>query len=100
MREHDDTQAIFREVSEIKSMITNHIAETMAYRRERDKVVDAHSDILWDKDKKPGMVTRFDRIEQDREREKEMRIWWRGAVGVPVIGLFIDWLVRTFHQTH
>ncbi len=94
---------IKKALDELKSMVEVHIAKTETYRKERDKVVDAHSDALWDMRGNAGLVTEVDRIKEFLKSEKEKKLQnskeslaWRIVIATPIIGLLAESFWRNF----
>lgn len=70
-------------LDDLKTIVVTHIARTEEYREHQTKLINAHSDALWDNDGNAGLVTKVDRILQ-AEVKKD---WQRKALGTGVIAL-------------
>ncbi len=87
-KRHDEVSSnelisIKKSVDELRSIVDRHISETNTYRVLRDKLVDAHSNVIWDQEGRPGLATQMDRLIQ-MEKAKD---WQRKAIGTGVIAL-------------
>lgn len=85
---------IRKDVVDLTTMVREHIAETKAYRNEQGKLLNAHSDTIWDKDGKPGLATKLDRLVEIEKNRK----WTIRAIGSGVIALILDQVVKFFHK--
>lgn len=63
-------------VDGLKTVVMTHIAETNAYRKERDKVLDALTGSYWDKNGSVGTATKVDRLNEIEKNRK----WFLRAV--------------------
>lgn len=79
-----------KNVDGLTTIVNGHIVKTETYRVERDKVLDAHSNIIWDQGENKGLATKVDRLIQTEINRK----WTiRAVVGALLAGL-IDRLVH------
>ncbi len=77
-------------ISDLKTMMVAHIAETRTYREEKDKVLNAITSSYWNKDGRPGIETQVDRL---TEKDKN-QTWLMRAIITAIAGLGID---RVWH---
>jgi hypothetical protein len=73
-------------LNKMNMLLTSHIAATEEYRKSRDKVIDAHSEALWDDGDSPGALTKLDRLIQ----KDHQRTWFVRMIAAAVIGLGLD----------
>lgn len=110
---------INEKIDDLRNIVVTHIAATNAYREERDKVVSALTETVWDKQGKAGLATKVDRLviladdheeilsdgkngpglatRVDRMTQTErMRSWITKTVAAAVIALGLDRLWHIF----
>lgn len=98
MSNQNETQAI---ILAVRDEFRIHAAKTEAFQERTNKLIDAHSQEIWGTDdENPGLKAKVRDMTKEREREREARIWWRGAIGIPIIGLSIDKLITIFTTVH
>ncbi len=96
MSENPNTQAI---VIKLREDFAIHCQRVEGFMEQTNKLIKAHSDEIWGFDEENiGLKSKMKEVNDERRRERESRIWWRGLVGVPVFGLAIDWFVKMFHN--
>lgn len=84
--DRDDT---FREEAKAFMVRTGIVLENL------EKIVTAHSNEIWGRgETDPGMKRNLQKVVDATLDQRESRIWWRGAVGIPVVGLAVDWIIR------
>lgn len=94
MANQNDTQAI---VISLREEFRAQAIKSDSFQEQTVKLLKAHSEEIWGTgDDNIGLKAKMRDVTEDRKREKENRIWWRGAVGIPVIGLSIDKIVAMF----
>jgi hypothetical protein len=103
----DDTS---KQIVSLTLTMERYIAKNDQILDEIRRLVKAHSDEIWGTgDDNPGMKSKVSTIIQEREteheeflttkkNEREEKLWWRTAIGVPVLGLIIQALWNFFHK--
>ena len=85
----------------LRDAFNKHAAKMESFQEQTNKILKAHSDEIWGTDDENiGLKAKMRDVTEERKREREARVWWRGAVGVPVVGLVLDKLVTIFQITH
>lgn len=67
-----------------------------------EKLIKDHSDEIWGipgDDQNIGIKAKVKDLVDAARADKENRIWWRAAIGIPVVGLVINWLFNFFGKT-
>ena len=78
-----DISQLKEAVESLTTIVNKHIAETNEYRKHRDKIVDAHSEALWDKEGRIGLLTKVDRlIQTEAVRVKVYFVMITATVGI------------------
>lgn len=98
MPNQNDTQTI---VIAMREEFKTHSVKMEAFQEQTAKLLKAHSEEIWGTDEENiGIKAKVRDITNERKRESDNRMWWRGAVGIPLIGLSIDKLLSIFTAVH
>lgn len=79
-------------LDELRNIVVDHIARTETYRTEKDKVMSAVTETIWDKDGKPGLATKVDRLNQIENDRK----WTIRAIVIALLTGLADRFLHIF----
>ena len=89
MSDHDS----FRE--DVKA----YIAEDREFKKSLDKIIKNLSDDMWGTgDVNPGVKRKVDSHVEILKNQKEQSLFWRSLLGVPIIGLVVQWIWDFVHK--
>jgi hypothetical protein len=95
----DRYERITEELSRLSSLLVQTITENRLDREAANKLLKAHSEEIWGTgDGDIGIKAKMRDLTEERKREREMRLWWRAAIGIPLAAMLVDWIIRVIHN--
>ena len=94
-RNMSELSELKEQINKLTQIVVGHISATEEYRTSRDKLVNAHSDALWDKNGNPGALTKLDRVERIADEHEEVL---KDSKESPGLVTRVDRLIQKDHQ--